>query len=121
MDQLRRSRKHIDGSPRRQGSLRGRHPASEVAGAPPCRYRFEGWCSRYRGRVARFPRAILRQVAAPRRLRLPRRHSAHLRRQIQKNRPPRTIRQLELGVVEETTLDNLLLLNYLNRVTIVEY
>src|SRR5712692_2907637 len=38
-------------------------------------------------------------MAAPRRLRLHRRHPPHLRRQIQENRPPRTIRQLELGSI----------------------
>src|SRR2546430_10154379 len=35
------------------------------------------------------------QVAASRRFRLPGRHPAHFRGQIQENRPPRTIRQLE--------------------------
>src|SRR5260370_33927963 len=40
-------------------------------------------------------------MATPRRLRLPPRNPPHQRRQIQENRPTRTIRQLELGRLRE--------------------
>src|SRR5260370_33974289 len=70
-----------------------------MAGAPARRRRPERWRARHRGRVARVSRKLLRQVAAPRRLRFPRRHPPHLRRQIQETRPPRTIRQLEVGIL----------------------
>src|SRR5258708_17614889 len=40
-------------------------------------------------------------MATPRRLRLPPRNTPHQRRQIQENRPTRTIRQLELGRLRE--------------------
>src|SRR5215471_13785483 len=98
MDQLRRPRKHAHGSSRGERSVRRRHPASEMAGAPARRRRLERRRPRHPRRIARVPRRILCQVAAPRRVRIPRRYPAHLRRQIPQNRPPRTIRQLAVGV-----------------------
>ena len=50
-------------------------------------------------RTARLPRSILRKMAASRRLRFPRRHTTHFRRQVQENCSAGTVCRLEVGAI----------------------
>src|SRR5580693_843913 len=70
-----------------------------MAGAPAGRGRPEGWRASHARRTSRFPGSIVRQVAASRRFRFRRSLAPHFRRQIQKERAPRAIRQLEMGSI----------------------
>src|SRR5216683_2640160 len=104
MDQFRGSGEFPDGAPGGQGSLRDWVAASEVAGEAAGGRGPERRRKRNRTRSARISREVLRQLASARRLRVRGSDSTNERRQIQKDRAPRTVRWLAMEDVGGTVV-----------------
>src|ERR1700730_14250060 len=104
MDQLRGSGKYADGAPGGEGSLRDWVAPSEVAGAAPGGRGPKRRRQRNRTRSARVPGGVVRQLASARCLRVRESDSADQRRQVQEDRPSRTVRRLEVEILAHAPL-----------------